>query len=116
MRVYLDSEDDSLGITQPAESSAHPSAVIADLNRLLNLSAGAASNFAGKSKRRYVIAMPSRTSNPTVKQIDTAINNLGINAVPIDIFNDTTTNVMDIVGEYANMPYHPKPAALRNIS
>jgi hypothetical protein len=116
MRVYLDSEDDNLGITQPADSSVTPSAVIADLNRILNLSAGAASNFAGKSKRRYVIAMPSRTTNPTVKDIDKAINTLGVNAIPIDIFTDTTANVMSIVGEYANMPYHPKPAALRNIS
>jgi len=116
MRVYLDSEEDNLGMTQPADSSMQPSAVVADLNRILNLSGGAASNFAGKSRRRYVIAMPSRTTNPSVKDVDKAINTLGVNAIPIDIFTSPTADVMAIVGEYANMPYHPKPTALRNIS
>jgi hypothetical protein len=114
MRVFLDSEEDNLGITELSDSPENTFAVVADLNRLLKLTETSASKFAGKSKKTYVIAMPSRTTNPTVKDIDTAINSLGVNAVPLDIFTDTS--VTNLVAEYSNMPYHPKPVALRSIS
>jgi len=114
MRVFLDSEEDSLGITELSDYPQSTFAVVADLNRLLKLSDAKASKFAGKSKNTYVIAMPSRTTNPTAKDVDTAINVLGVNAVPIDIFTDKY--VTNLVAEYSNMPYHPKPVALRSIS
>jgi hypothetical protein len=114
MRVFLDSEEDSLGITELSDSPENTFAVVADLNRLLKLSDARASKFAGKSKKTYVIAMPSRTKNPTTNDIDTAINTLGVNAVPLDIFTDTS--VTNLVAEYSNMPYHPKPVALRSVS
>ena len=116
MRVYLDSEADSLGITQAADPNGSVYAVVANLNRLLALSDSAASSFAAKAKNRYVIAMGDRITNPTAQQVDKAINTLGVNAVPLDIFTDATATVMNIVSEYANMSYHPKPVALRNIS
>ena len=116
MRVHLDSEADTLGITQLPDSNSNSYAVVANLNRLLSLSDSAASAFATKGKRRYVIAMGDNIKNPTASQVDRAINELGINVVPLDIFTDTTVNVMNITSEYANMTYHPKPLALRNIA
>jgi hypothetical protein len=115
MRVYLDSEEDSIGITNLSEDNK-ASAVLVDLNRILALSKTAANSFAAKGRSRYVIAMPSRTTNPTAANVDKAINTLGVNVVPLDIFTDTTDNVKNIVSEYAFMPYHPKPTALRNIA
>jgi hypothetical protein len=116
MRVYLDSEQDSLGISSLADPSSSVPAVVVDLNRILTLSPANAEAFAEKAKKKYVIAIGSRTKNPTVKELDKAINTLGVNSVPLDIFTDDTATVMNLVSEYANMPYHPKPAALRNIS
>ena len=116
MRVYLDSENDKLGVSQLADPSFTISAVVVDLGRVLSLSDATAESFAEKGKMRYVIAMPGRVVNPTVKDLDKAINTLGVNSVPLDIFTDGTAEVMNLVSEYANMPYHPKPAALRNIS
>jgi hypothetical protein len=113
MRVYLDSENDSLGITHAQEPNGPVHAVVADLKRLLSLSDSAATTFAAKAKNRYVIAMGDRITNPTVKEIDRAINTLGINVVPLDIFTPSTATIMDITSEYANMSYHPKPVALR---
>lgn len=114
MQVYLDSEGDNLGITQAPDPQGSYYAVVADLNRLLSLSASAATSFAAKAKNRYVIAIGDRTTNPTAQQVDKAINTLGVNVVPIDIFTDSTATVMNIVSEYANMSYHPKPVALRS--
>lgn len=114
MRVFLDDED-SLGITQLPDSDALVTAVVVDFDRVLALSDAKKEAFAAKGKRRYVIAMPSRLDNPSTADIGTAINILGVNAVPLDIFTSATSVVMDITSEYANMPYHPKPTALRNI-
>jgi len=114
MQVYLDSEADTLGITQAPDPNGKVHAVVADLNRLLSLSSSASNSFAAKAKNRYVIAMAERTKNPTAKDVDKAINTLGVNVVPLDIFTDATATVMNIVSEYANMSYHPKPVALRS--
>lgn len=115
MRVFLDAND-SLGITQLPDEPSMISAVVVDLYRVISMTQAEQEAFAAKGKKRYVIAMPPRLKNPTVEQLSTAINTLGINAVPIDIFTDTTTGVMDLTSEYSNMPYHPKPIVLRNMS
>ena len=115
MRVFLDTEE-SLGIAKLPESDSFVTAVVVDFDRVVAMSDAKKEAFAQKGKRRYVIALPKRTENPTAENLATAINVLGINAVPIDIFTQTTPEVMNITKEYANMPYHPKPAVLRNMS
>ena len=114
MRVYLDSEEDTLGISTAAPSDLRVSAVVADLNRLLALPPAKKDTFAGKNKTRYSIALGSRLTNPTPADIDTSLNQLGLNAVPIDIFTPSNAQVLKLTEEYSHMPYRPKPAALRN--
>jgi hypothetical protein len=115
MRVFLDGND-SLGITQLPEDPSIISAVVVNLDRVLHMTSAEKEAFAAKGKRRYVIAMPPRLKNPSVEQLSTAINTLGINVVPVDIFTNDTSSVLDLMSEYANMPYHPKPVVLRNMS
>ena len=115
MRVYLDSEEDTLGISTAAPSDLRVSAVVADLNRLLALPSAKKDTFAGKNKTRYSIALGSRLTNPTPAEIDTSLNQLGLNAVPIDIFTPSNAQVLKLTEEYSHMPYRPKPAALRNV-
>jgi len=115
MRVYLDSEEDTLGISTAAPSDLRVSAVVADLNRLLALPSAKKDTFAEKNKNRYSIALGSRLTNPTPADIDTSLNQLGLNAVPIDIFTPSNAQVLKLTEEYSHMPYHPKPVALRNI-
>jgi len=115
MRVYLDSEEDTLGISTAAPSDIRVSAVVADLNRLLALQPAKKDTFAEKNKMRYSIALGSRLTNPTPADIDTSLNQLGLNAVPIDIFTPSNAQVLKLTEEYSHMPYRPKPAALRNV-
>lgn len=115
MRVYLDSEEDTLGISMAAPSDIRVSAVVGDLNRLLALPSAKKDTFAEKNKNRYSIALGSRLTNPTPADIDTSLNQLGLNAVPIDIFTPSNAQVLKLTEEYSHMPYHPKPVALRNI-
>lgn len=114
MRVYSETEQDALGISTVAASDTTVSAVVVDLNRVLKLSSKSMDTFAEKNKSRYSIAMGERTINPNLADINIALNSLGINAIPIDIFTAPNTEVVEFTEEYSNMSYHPKPAALRS--
>lgn len=115
MRVYLDSEEDVYGITQLADPVSPPSAVIVNMDRILAFPESKQKAFATKSKQQYVIAMGSRTSNPTPETINLLINTFGVNSVPVDIFTDTTDSILAITDQYANKAFRPKPLALQNI-
>jgi len=116
IRVTLDTEGDANGITQLADANTTPPAVLVSLSRIVKLSALNQDLFAGKGKRRYVIAMGSRTENPTDSDVDTALNKLGVNAVPFDIFTPESKDILILANEYADMTYKPKPAALQYIA
>lgn len=113
-RVYLNSPDDVIGVTQAPPVGTTPSAIVVKLDDVLNLSEKKAEAFAAQAKSTFVIAMPSQLKNPKVKELDTAINSLGINVVPIDIFSDSVESVQALVEEYSNMTFRPKPVALQN--
>ena len=116
MRVYLDSPDDTFGVTQLPTPSSSPSAVVVDMTRIMSLSSNNQKVFANQSPYRFVIAMGPRSTNPTPAAIGTAINILGVNSIPIDIFTDTTEDILAITGQYSNLSFRPKPVALHNIT
>lgn len=114
IRVYLNSNDETFGVTQPPPAGTTPSAVIVGVSNLLGLSSQKADTFAAQAKSQFVIAMPSQLKNPTPEEVDKLINTLGVNVVPIDIFSDTIESTNALVAEYSNMTFRPKPAGLRN--
>ena len=116
MRVYLDTPDDSNGITQLADTTFTPSAVLVDLKRVLGLSTVNKEAFAMKGKRRFVIAMGERTTNPSPEQVAIALNRLGVNVIPIDIFTGDDRDVLLLTNEYTNKTFQQKPANLQYIS
>ena len=113
IRVYLDDAADANGITELADPATQPSAVLVNMSRVLSLSGVNKDAFAAKGKRRYVIAMADRVTNPTPAQLNAALNTLGINSVPIDIFTENTTNIVLLSNEYENKSYRAKPLALQ---
>ena len=114
IRVYLSSSTDSFGVTQAPPAGTTPSAVVVGLSSLLGLSSQKADAFASQAKSQFVIALPSQLKNPTADEVDKAINTLGVNIVPIDIFSDAIEKTDALVAEYSNMTFRPKPAGLRN--
>jgi len=115
MRVYLNNSADTLGITQMPASGVTPSAVVVKLADILALPSQKADAFAAQGKTRFVIALPSQMANPTVQELDTAINLLGINMVPLDIFSDNVDNVKALVKKYDSNDFRMKPAGLRQV-
>lgn len=113
MRVYLQDAADVLGVSTMPPKSVTPAAVVADLKRILKINGTLVKTFAANAKNTFTIAMPDRTTNPTPEDFKNALENYGIHAIPIDIFSDSAENVLQMASEYNNMPYFPKPAALR---
>jgi len=116
MRVYLNNAADKIGMTEAAPSGTTPSAVIVTAESILALSDEKTDTFALAGRSRFVIAMPSQMANPTVKDVDTLVNRLGVNMMPLDIFSDSIDNVKALVAEYNNIPFHPKSPGLINSS
>jgi hypothetical protein len=113
MRVYLQDATDILGVTSMPPRSVTPAAVVVDLKRVLGITGTLVQTFATNAKNTFTIAMPDRTTNPTLIEFNNAIENYGINAIPIDIFSETTENVIEMASELNHMAYFPKPAAQR---
>lgn len=114
MRVYLASEDDApQGLAKVAEKDDGAHAIVTNLSDLLSLSTTKKDAFATKGKGRFVIAMASAMANPTVKELDAARNELGVNMVPIDLYDGDLAATKLLIEEYSNKTYSSKPAALR---
>ena len=115
IRVYLNDSTEKLGITQMPPSGVTPYAVVVKLDTLLNLSSDKMDAFAAEGKKKFVIALPSQLKNPEVKDLDTALNILGVNMIPLDIFSFETDSVKALVKRYNNEIFHHKSSGLRNI-
>jgi hypothetical protein len=114
MRVYLENDDTSIGITKVIDKG-DPAAIVVNFGEVVGLSQSKSDSFGMKGKSRFVIAVPQPNTNPTVAQLDKAITELGINMVPLDIFTPTVEESKRLVESFNNDPYKIKPAALRRI-
>lgn len=124
MRVYLDGAGAGsgtgsgtgtvAGVARLADPDIRSHAVVTSLEALLaQQSATQADAFALKGRRRFVIAMPNPLKNPTASELSRAINEFGVNIVPLDIFTPPPETTKALVQEYTAMTYRPKPAGLR---
>lgn len=87
IRVYLDSTNDTLGITE-AKSGAPPNAIIVSHDRLRSMNATEAASFAKAGRERFVIVMPKQIENPSKEEITTALTTLGVNIIPLNMFDE----------------------------
>ena len=108
IRVYLDSSDDIIGITQAPASGITPAAIVVYLADLLELSTDNTDQFMFKNKGKFIITMAPQLDNPDIEQLDTALNTIGVNVVPLDIFSTDLKEVVSLVGEYSDMSFRPK--------
>lgn len=116
LRVYLDTDSDVIGITKIPDPGHTAAAVVVYFNQIMALSAAKTEAFAVRGKSRFVIALHDPEVNPTPGRLNKALNELGVNIVPLDIFTDSTEAVKSMVEDYESKSYRPKPAALRKIA
>ena len=119
MRVYLGNEDEQHGVAKIAEKGSAeagdggPAAIITSLDAIGRLGSAKRDAFAVKGKGRLVIAMPGAAANPSPKQLDVALKDLGVNLVPLDIFGVPLEESKPLVAAYEGKSYKSKPTALR---
>jgi hypothetical protein len=113
MRVYLENENDTLGVTQIPDPDTKPAAVIVRASDLFALSRAKADAFAVRGRKRFVIALPSQKANPTPAVLAGLLNEYGVNMVPLDIFSEPIAETVKLVRPYEKQSIRAKPAALR---
>ena len=116
MRVYMNTDVDAvgtLGVTVPPPKGITPSAIVVSLQNLLKLTSKQLDAFIAETKHQFVIALPSQMNNPTTDDMTAALDKLGLNMIPLDIFSHDIEEVKTLVGQYNNLTYRPKPVGLR---
>ncbi len=110
MRVYLDDENDSFGITSMAHGkTAH--AVIAPYARLnamrgiWNKPNSERDDFSVKGKTRFVIAMPGQTEEINERDVYQVMKVLGVNTVPMNIFAKTNVEILSQIKLWKGEPF-----------
>ena len=120
MRVYLDDENDTFGITSVAhEGTAY--AVIVPFKRLAAMKERRGEtnkerqDFAMKGKTRFVIAMPGQTEEIRQKDIQRVMKKAGVNTVPINLFGKTSQEILPQINSWEGQPLlRMKPAMLQS--
>ena len=116
MRVYMNTDVDdvgTLGATVAPPKGVSPSAIVVSLPNLLKLSPKEREAFIAEANQQFVIALPSQKDNPSADELNTSLNKLGLNMIPLDIFSHDIQEVKALVGLYNNKTYRPKPLGLR---
>jgi len=113
MRVYQNlGEGPIIGVASRPENNVTPSAIIVPFSDLMELiHSKLEDNFIMYHKGMFVIAMTPPMDNPSVEQLDMALNIFGVNVVPLDIFSTDIKEVVNLVGEYSGMSFRPKPSS-----
>lgn len=120
MRVYLDDENDSFGVTSVAyEAAAH--AVIVPFKRVNAMKERRGEtnkqlqDFAMKGKTRFVIAMPGQTEETKQKDIQRVMKKAGVNTVPINLFGKTSQEILPQINSWEGQPLlRMKPVMLQS--
>jgi len=114
MRVYLDDESDSLGITTSiADGVAH--AVAVSYKRLNALSAEKKNQFAAKGKSRFVIAMAGQTEQVDQNMINALTKAAGVNTVPMNLFGKSDPEIKSQLSTWGgNYFTKMKPVTIRS--
>lgn len=107
MRVYLESEDDRLGLTQSMQPPMLPNAVIMSYSRLKRMIQSDRDKFAMKGKKRFVIAMPDQLENPTVADMKNLLDTTGVNVIPLNLIGTDANAINALITPWANsIPYY----------
>jgi len=114
MRVWLDAEGDSFGVTSfPGHSI--PNAVIVPYSRIKGMSQKDRDAFAMKGKRRFVIAMPGPLESPTTADLKSLNADTGVNAIPLNLIGSDPAPINALLAVWDNKSYYQlKPMMLQS--
>jgi len=106
VRVYLDDAADSLGVTKIPMNGERPNAVIVPFKRIEALRDDEQDEFATKGKTRFTIAMPSQMKNPSIEDIQKALNMCSVNCIPLNMFGESIEELTKKVKIWKGEPFY----------
>jgi hypothetical protein len=117
IRVYADTDADTIGLTNVTSMPIPPAAVLVSYDRILALSEKDKDIFAQKGRERFVIAVPSQTKNPKRKDLKDMMTTMGVNAVLINIFGEDVEELKKKISIWdKNKFIHLKSPALQSMN
>jgi len=85
---------------------------IVDIDTLVALSPDEQANWVLKNKGLFTVVLPKMMSNLSVASVDALINKMGVNVVPLDIFNFPIEETKPLLAIWKNQIWNMKPPAL----
>lgn len=107
LRLFKDSTN-SLGATEQAKQTQFPRAYIDTIEYFTTIPKDRISSIVDKTKIRWMIGLSA--SNPTTTDIENIIENIGVQSIPLNIFEDNTSDMVSLWGKSV---WLPKPSSIR---
>ena len=119
-RVFAQTGDDTLGATlvSTGAAAAKPGATLrlVRLSRIMKMSKKEQDAFAAAARGQFVIAMPSQSGNPSLPDLKNAINSLGLNVVPLNLFGESVADLRAKLALWSSNRFlQVKPVALQDM-
>lgn len=112
-QIFTEKPTKVSGVAAVAPANTKVRASIVSLSEILNLSEADKKVWATRNKDIFTIAMPSQNTNPNEEGFMTALTNLGINVVPLDIFSFEAAQTQRLTEILERKTWKMRPLALR---
>lgn len=115
IRIYKNTTSSSLGITRIPASGVVPNFVLLSATELTTAlsTTETIANTSANLKRKFSMVLPDPSTNPDTVIVDKALDQLGINIVPLDIFTFSSSQTIASSIPWKTNSWKLKPALLR---
>jgi hypothetical protein len=114
-RIYKIEESGNLGATRLAPEGTTPHFIMISKDKLDKETENTdkIKKFSDSIKGKFTIFLPQPDRNPDTTVVDKALDQVGINVIPLDIFSFTTPTVLTAQRPWKTTSWKLKPALLR---
>ena len=113
-QIYKENDTDSYGVATIAPAKITPRARIFSVDALIALGADQKSSWATKERDVFTVALAGPERNPTVDELATLLNMMGVNVVPLDLFSFETADVKALTNTWKKKAWKMRPVALQS--
>lgn len=112
-QIFTEKLDKFSGVAAVPPANTKVRASLVSLSELVRLSDSEKKTWATRNKDIFTIALPSQNTNPSEEALQTALTNLGVNIVPLDIFSFEAVQTRRLTEILERKTWKMRPLALR---
>jgi hypothetical protein len=110
VQLFRGETDIPLGITSVA---SQPTALLVSLKSVIGLTPADQAAWATKNKKTFTLVVPNQMTNPSYTDIDTLVNKMGVNVVPMDFFSFDVNDTKRLMAIWNKNTWNLRPHAIR---